>query len=231
MLREEVKKHSNWEIVGIYCDEDFSGAGTYRPDFERMIKSCKNGEVDIVLCKSQSRFSRDVEVIEKYIHNKFIEWNVRFISLIDNVDTSNKGNKKARQINALVNEWFLEELSDNIKATLHTKWNNGECTSAFPKYGFIKDPKNKNHLIIDEVAGEVLKDIAKMFLSGYGQKKIANVLEKKKIPSPYEYKLMNGSNLKIPNKNFNSKEISKAGTYIIKIFLYNSILREKRKTS
>ena len=222
MLREEVKKHSNWEIVGIYCDEDFSGAGTYRPDFERMIKSCKNNEVDIVLCKSQSRFSRDVEVIEKYIHNKFIEWNVRFISLIDNADTSNKGNKKARQINALVNEWFLEELSDNIKATLHAKWNNGECTSSFPKYGFIKDPKNKNHLIIDEVASEVLKDIANMFLSGYGQKKIASVLEEKKIPSPYEYKIMNGSKLKIPNKNFNSKEISKAGTYIIKIFLYNT---------
>ena len=221
MLREEVKKHPNWEIVGIYCDEDFSGAGTYRPDFERMIKSCKNGEVDIVLCKSQSRFSRDVEVIEKYIHNKFIEWNVRFISLIDNADTSNKGNKKARQINALVNEWFLEELSDNIKATLHAKWNNGECTSSFAKYGFIKDPKNKNHLIIDEVASEVLKDIANMFLSGYGQKKIASVLEEKKIPSPYEYKIMNGSKLKIPNKTFNSKEISKSGTYVIRISLYN----------
>lgn len=62
-----------WEIVDIYSDDDFSGAGTYRPDFERMIKDCENGRINIVLCKTQSRFSRDMEVIEKYLHNKFVE--------------------------------------------------------------------------------------------------------------------------------------------------------------
>lgn len=60
MLREEVEKHPDWKIVGIYCDEDFSGAGVYRPGFEKMIKSCEKGEIDIILCKSQSRFSRDI---------------------------------------------------------------------------------------------------------------------------------------------------------------------------
>lgn len=222
MLREEVAKHPDWEIVGVYCDEDFSGAGTYRPDFEKMIKSCENGEVDIVLCKSQSRFSRDMEVVEKYLHNKFIVWGVRFVSIVDNADTANKGNKKARQINALVNEWFLEDLSDNIKATFRTKWKNGECTSSFAKYGLMKDPKNKNHLLIDPIASEVLKQIAEMFLSGYGQDKIANTLEEKKIPSPYEYKAMNGCKLKLPiSKKEDKYSISKAGQYIVRISLYN----------
>ena len=222
MLRDEVAKHPDWEIVGVYCDEDFSGAGTYRPDFEKMIKACENGDVDIVLCKSQSRFSRDMEVVEKYLHNKFVEWGVRFVSLVDNADTANKGNKKARQINALVNEWFLEDLSDNIKATFRTKWQNGECTASFAKYGLMKDPKNKNHLLIDPVASEVLKQIGNMVLAGYGQDKIASQLENKKIPSPYEYKAMNGCKLKLPiSKKEDKTSILKAGSYIVRISLYN----------
>ena len=56
-----------------------------------------------------------MEIIEKYLHNKFIEWKVRFISLADNADTNNKGNKKSRQINGLVNEWYLEDISNNIR--------------------------------------------------------------------------------------------------------------------
>ncbi len=223
MLREEARKHPDWQIVGVFCDEDFSGAGTYRPDFEKMIKLCENGEVDIVLCKSQSRFSRDMEVIEKYLHRNFIEWGVRFVSIVDNADTANKGNKKARQINALVNEWFLEDLSDNIKATFRTKWENGECTSSFAKYGFLKDPKNKNHLIIDPIAKEVKEQIKNMIFAGYGQDKIANILEEKKIPSPYEYKAMNGCKLQIPQGKYQDPTcIEKSGSYIIKFQLYNS---------
>lgn len=222
MLLEEAKKHPDWKIVAVFCDEDFSGAGTYRPDFEKMITMCEKGKVDIVLCKSQSRFSRDMEVVEKYLHNKFIEWGIRFVSIVDNADTSNKGNKKSRQINALVNEWFLEDLSDNIKATFRTKWKNGECTSSFAKYGFIKDPKNKNHLLIDPIAAEVKHLIKNLIMLGYGQDKIASILEEKNIPSPYEYKAMNGCKLQLPiSKKQDPFKITKSGTYIIKISLYN----------
>ena len=105
----------------IYCDEDYSGADRNRPEFNNMLEDCEQGKIDIVLCKTQSRFSRDMEIIEKYIHWKFLEWNIRFVSIVDHADTNIAGNKKARQINGLVNEWYLEELSDNIKRTLHHK--------------------------------------------------------------------------------------------------------------
>lgn len=220
MLLEEVQKHPDWKVTTIYCDEDFSGIGTYRPDFEKMIKDCENGKIDIILCKSQSRFSRDIETIEKYLHNKFIEWNIRFISLTDHTDTTKKENKKQRQINALMNEWFLEDLSDNIKATLRSKWKAGESTAAFAKYGLLKDPKNKNHLLIDPIASKVLKKIASLILAGYGQEKIATILEEKKIPCPYEYKQMNGCKLQLPITK-EKININKTGTYIIKISLRN----------
>lgn len=74
-----------------------------------------------MLCKSQSRFSRDMEVIERYLHNKFIEWGVRFVSIIDNADTNDIYNKKSRQINGLMNEWYLDDLSTNIKKTLKNR--------------------------------------------------------------------------------------------------------------
>ena len=96
LLLEEINRRKDFVLVDEYCDEDLSGAGTYRPEFERLINDCENKKLDVVLCKSQSRFSRDMEIVEKYIHNKFLEWNVRFIGLSDNADTDNMGNKKSR---------------------------------------------------------------------------------------------------------------------------------------
>ena len=101
----------DWEVYNVYSDDDWSGADINRPQFQKLIEDCKNGKIDIVLCKTQSRFSRDMEIIEKYIHGKFVEWNVRFVSIVDHADTNIQGNKKARQINGLINEWYLEELS------------------------------------------------------------------------------------------------------------------------
>ena len=191
-------EEKNWELVDIYCDEDYSGAGTYRPDFERLIKDCENGLVDIVLCKSQSRFSRDMEVIEKYLHNKFLEWEIRFIGIVDNVDTDNKGNKKSRQINGLVNEWYLEDLSENIKRTIRNKKESGQFTGSFAPYGYIRNPENKHELIVDKVASEIVKQIFDLYKSGKGYGAIVRYLNEKEIPSPYEYKKQNGSKFKIP---------------------------------
>lgn len=107
--------NKGWEVYNVYSDDDWSGADINRPQFQKLIEDYKNGHIDIVLCKTQSRFSRDMEVVERYIHNKFVEWGVRFVSIVDNAYTEVQGNKKARQINGLINEWYLEDLSDNIR--------------------------------------------------------------------------------------------------------------------
>lgn len=64
---------NGWEIVGVYNDDDWSGADSTRPHFNEMIKECELGNVDIVLCKTQARFARDMELVEKYVHDKFHE--------------------------------------------------------------------------------------------------------------------------------------------------------------
>ncbi|MDE6591346.1 MAG: recombinase family protein, partial [Oscillospiraceae bacterium] len=80
-----------WDIYSIYCDEDFSGADSDRPDFSRMLQAAKQKKFQIVLCKSQSRFTRDMELVEKYIHGLFPIWGIRFIAVADNADTEVKG--------------------------------------------------------------------------------------------------------------------------------------------
>lgn len=201
LLKEYINNNPEYTLYKEYCDENLSGAGTYRPAFEELIKDCKNHKIDIVLCKSQSRFSRDIEVIEKYLGNKFPEWNIRFISLTDNIDSKINETKKTRQINSLVNEWFLEDLSKNIRSALYIKMNNNELISPFSPYGYIK--KN-NKLIIDPISKEYIKYIYKLYLKGYSISNIKDILNKKNIPSPGLYKIINGSKLNINTKDINS---------------------------
>lgn len=68
MLIDYPNKHSEFILIDEYCDEDFSSAGTFRPEFERLIRDCKNKKLDIILCKSQSRFYRDMEIVDIYIY-------------------------------------------------------------------------------------------------------------------------------------------------------------------
>lgn len=192
MLLKYALNHQ-WEVYNVYSDDDWSGMDINRPQFQRLINDCQNGKIDIVLCKTQSRFSRDMEIIEKYIHNKFVEWGIRFVSVVDNADTLVLGNKKTRQINGLINEWYLEDLSNNIRSSLQSKREDGLFLGSFAPYGYIKDPNNKNKLLIDPVASAVIKDIYNMFKSGVGYYKIAKHLSENGILTPSNYKKENGS--------------------------------------
>lgn len=187
----------DWEIYKIYCDDDFSGADEARPDYNLLLKDAKKGCFDIVLCKTQSRFTRDLSHLETYVHTCFKEWGIRFIGAVDNADTDMKGNKKSRQINGLVNEWFLEDLSENVKAVLISKKKLGKFVGAFPPYGYQRDPDDKNHLIIDPDPANVIKRIYRMYLEGNSLRRIAEILNEESIPCPLKYKQdILGSNFK-----------------------------------
>ena len=172
-----------------------------RPDFSRMIKAAKQKKFQIVLCKSQSRFTRDMELVEKYIHGLFPIWGIRFIAVADNADTEVKGNKKARQINGLVNEWYLEDLSENVRMVFDLKRREGKYIGGFPIYGYQKDPADKNHIIPDPEAAEVVRQIFQWSLEGHGRQNIAYLLNQQGIPNPTRYKAERGWTCNHPIKN------------------------------
>lgn len=212
-------KNKEWLVYDIYNDEDFSGSDRDRPDFNRMIDDAREHKFDVIICKTQSRFARDMEIIEKYINGLFPIWGIRFISIVDNNDSTNKANRKSRQINSLVDQWYLEDLSDNIRATLASKRRQGLWVGAFAPYGYKKDPENKNHLIIDDEAAEVVRYVFDLYLQGYGITTIARKLNEEKIPNPATYKQQHNQ----PFQNAHRECSDMWHTYSIQRMLSNEI--------
>ena len=126
------------------------------------------------------------------------EKEIRFIGLADNADTDIKGNKKSRQINGLVNEWYLEDLSENIKSVLRSKREKGLHTGGLVLYGYKKDPNQKGHLIIDPEAADVVRTVFKLYAGGMGKTAIARELNNRGIPNPTQYKLQKDISYKVP---------------------------------
>ncbi len=197
MLRDYADR-MGWELYGIYSDDDYAGSDRNRPEFKRLLADAQAKKFDIILCKTQSRFTRELELVERYIHGLFPIWGIRFVSIVDNADTANKGNKKSRQINGLVNEWYLEDMSDSIKSALDTRRKNGFHIGSFALYGYKKDPDLKGHLIIDEEAAAVVREVFSLFSQGYGKTAIARMLNDRGIPNPTEYKRLKGLRFSLP---------------------------------
>lgn len=180
------------EVVGIFYEEDISGSDGTREEWNKTLLFCELGNTDVYVCKTQARFARSIEFVEKYLHKKFIEWNIRFLSIVDNIDTSNKGNKKSSQITAMVDEWKIEEQSINTKKTLRAKNNAGQWTGSFAPYGYIEDPDDMYHIVIDEEAAKVVREIYSMYSNGMGYFKICESLNERKIPTPSRHKKLQG---------------------------------------
>ena len=184
-----------WDIYDIYADEDFSGLRDDRPEFQRMLRDAEKGCFSLILCKTQSRFTRNAVTAERYLHNVFPKWGIRFVTAVDRVDTAHDGNKKARQINSLVNEWYSEELSENIRAVFRKKMEEGKFLGNYAPYGYRKDPEDRHHLIPDEETSWVVKRIYGLYLSGFSCKMIAERLTLEQTPTPSQMKQRRGEDL------------------------------------
>ncbi|SFR54326.1 recombinase family protein [Anaeromicropila populeti] len=201
LLREYAMEH-NMQIYKIYSDDDFSGADKNRPEWSKMLHDAENRRFSVVLCKTQSRFTRELEIVEKYIHGLFLEWGIRFIGVVDHVDTNVKGNKKARQISGLVNEWYLEDTSENIKSVFRQKMKEGKFLGSFSCYGYKRQEKYK--LAIDEEAAKVVRKIFDLYLQGYSIRQISGILTEEKILTPTQYKQSIGLAYQNSNSDFST---------------------------
>ena len=180
------------QIVDVYSDDDYSGLYDDRPEFDRLIKDAKLGKYNVVIAKTQSRFTRNMQHVEKYLHHDFPLLGIRFIGVVDGVDTLNANNKKSRQINGLVNEWYCEDLSNNIRSVFKQKMKAGQFLGSFAPYGYEKDPDDKHKFIIDEYAANVVRKIYDLYLQGYSTKAISHMLEDEHIDNPTVYKQKKG---------------------------------------
>lgn len=222
LLEEEAKKRGFF-ICDVYSDDDFSGTSSKRPEFNRLIADAERGLFNVVLCKSQSRFTRDMEVAEKYINRIFPMMGIRFIGLVDHVDTDIKGNKKARQINALINEWYVEDLSENIRAVFRSKMRQGQFLGPYAAYGYKKAEDDKHKLVVDAEAATVVRKIFQYCIEGYGAKKICDKLWEEGIVPPSVYRKQNGGNYKNPQSEKYTLSHCLWGVTTVKKILSNEV--------
>lgn len=183
-ILESYAHRQGFEIYDIYVDDDYSGLSLERPAFLSMLADASNHCFGVILAKSQSRLSRNMEHTEYLLHNLFPSLGIRFIGVVDGVDTDEKAGKKARQINALVNEWYSEDLSESIRAVYHRKMQAGEYLGAYAPYGYRKDHLDSHHLVVCEGEAKYVREIYDLYLHGFSAKQIAELLTEKKIPTP-----------------------------------------------
>lgn len=184
IIESYIKKNENLEFVDFYIDNGYSGTTFDRPEYKRMFKDIVDGQVNTIIVKDLLRFGRNHIQSDDYIENILPGYNVRFISIIDEID-SFKNLKSVSSIAVplknLMNDQYARDISEKVKSTLKVKQLNGEFIGATAPYGYLKNPKYKHKFIIDKETSYIIKKIFNMILLGKSRKEIAEHLNNKNV--------------------------------------------------
>lgn len=192
IMKSYIKNNTDLELVDFYIDDGYSGTTFDRPDFKRMIRDITENKVNTIIVKDLSRFGRNHIESDNYLENILPGYNVRFISILDDID-SLKNPKSVSSIAVplknLMNDQYARDISEKVKSTLKIKQLNGEFIGVTAPYGYLKNPKDKHKFIIDRESSYIVKKIFNMILLGKSRKEIAKHLNNKNILTPSLYKL------------------------------------------
>ena len=175
-------------FVREYVDDGYSGTTFDRPAFNQLLEDIENGIINMVVTKDLSRLGRDYILSGHYVERYFPEHNVRYIAILDGIDTAlDSSSNDIAPFKSVLNDMYAKDISKKINSVLKSKRKEGLYLGNTAPYGYLKDPENKYHLIVDPVAGRIVKTIFKEFLEGKGTMQIADSLSKLGIPIPSEY--------------------------------------------
>ncbi len=192
LLNEFIEEHDDLIIYDTYIDDGFTGTDFNRPSFQRLLEDMRNGNINCVIVKDLSRLGRNYIEVGNYIEQVFPLFNIRFIAINDSVDSFKNPastNTILVPFKNLINDEYARDTSVKIRTSLNGKKKKGEFIGAFPSYGYIKDPKNKNKLVIDEVAAEIVRKIYNWHVNeGLGKVSICHRLNDMGIINPTGHK-------------------------------------------
>ncbi len=199
LIRAYIHEQQDIELYDIYVDDGYSGSNFDRPEFKRMMGDIEAGRINLVIVKDLSRFGRDYIEAGRYIQKVFPVLGVRFIALTDNYDSFNSDAGESGiviPIKNFINDSYCRDISTKIKSQFEVKRKNGEYVAPFALYGYQKSEHNKNQLVIDEYAADIVRKIFGWKIEGMAVSAIAEKLNNLGILSPKEYKKSNGINYK-----------------------------------
>mgnify|MGYP000892871592 CR=1 FL=1 len=192
---EDYAAQHGFENCVHYTDDGWSGGNFDRPAWKRMVADIEAGKVGAVLVKDMSRAGRDYLQTGFYTEVMFRQHNVRFIAAANGVDSADQNSNEFAPFLNIMNEWYLRDCSRKIKASYQIKAQSGKPTTNVAIYGYIKDPEDKHHWLVDEEAAAVVKKIYQMAVNGKGPTQIAKALTAERIQTPAYYLASRGRGL------------------------------------
>lgn len=168
--------------ISEYVDDGFSGTNSNRPAYQRLLEDLKNNQIEGIIVKDMSRFSRDYIEMGNYLENIFPFMGIRFISINDAYDSlkgGSNGTEIDTQFKSLLYDFYSKELSQKIRGISQELKSQGKNTNGLAPFGYIKDPNDKHHILVDEKTAFIVKEAFELILQGYSCRKIARVFNEK----------------------------------------------------
>ena len=177
-----------------FCDDGWSGKNFERPAVKEMLEQVRQGKIQCIIVKDLSRFGRDYLTVGNYISRVFPFMGVRFIAVNDGFDSirSMDADSLETSFKTLLYDLYSRDLSRKVCDALYFRAKRGDFLSPFAPYGFVKDPKRKNHLLVDPPAAAVVRRIFQMAGDGVGTAQIAKQLNQEAVLTPMLYKRAEG---------------------------------------
>ena len=208
LLRDFIRTRPELREYAIRIDDGFTGSNFDRPSFKKMLEDIKAGRTNCIIVKDLSRFGRDYLTVGDYISRVFPFLGVRFISVNDGFDSSNPLDIDSldTSFRTLIYDLYSRDLSRRVKSAKKARAERGAFLSPYAPYGYVKDPEDKNHLLVDAEAADVIRRIFQMAEDGAKTWEIAAALDGDGVSSPKNYKVEAGCTRKpwrsIQEENF-----------------------------
>ncbi|MCK9349898.1 MAG: recombinase family protein [Clostridiales bacterium] len=178
-----------------FVDDGYSGTNFDRPDWQRLLSQVEEGNIGTVIVKDMSRLGRDYLKVGYYTEVLFPGSDIRFIAINNNVDSANQQDSDFTPFLNIINEWYAKDTSKKIRSVFKSKGQSGKPLCTNPPYGYIKDPADKTHWIVDKEAAKVVKEAFHLCMQGYGPTQIAKEFRKRRIMNPTAHAKANGVNI------------------------------------
>jgi len=197
ILTDYVNKY-NLTLVDEYVDDGYSGTNFNRPSFKRMIEDITKGRINTVIVKDLSRFGRDHIDTGYFIENYFPENRIRFISVMERLDSANLDNYTDSITFVMAcNDFISKQTSLKIITALNNKKKAGKYVGSKPCYGYMRDPEDKGHLIPEPVTAYFVRKIFELAKQGKYYSEIADYLNKNGAKTPSQIRANKGKILDV----------------------------------
>ncbi len=192
LIQNFVAERPELHLVGEYADDGYTGTNFERPGFTQMMEDIQSDKINCIIVKDLSRLGRNYIEMGKYLERIFPMMGIRFIAINDNYDNANTESSDSDSIvvpfKNLLNDSYCRDISIKVRSQLDIKRRKGEFIGGYAVYGYSKDEQNKNRLVVDEYAADIVRSIYRRKLEGMSANSIADQLNSEGVLAPSEYK-------------------------------------------